>query len=213
MNRRHPPQEVFISHVHTCTALSLWYTNADTLHNKKDELQTRINAEEDLDVLIITETWPKNRGTMDVAALQFEGFNLFHNTSNSGRGVAIYARTYLMVTEVSLNCIFEEQMVIKVKLRNNEHLFIGAIYRSPNSSPENNQMLLDLLHCISETARGNPLVVAGDFNYPGINWITKETSGGNNATQFIDTTEDLFWTQHVDFETRAREGQTPSTLD
>ena len=29
----------------------------------------------------------------------------------------------------------------------------------------------------------------------------------------MDTTEDLFWTQHVDFATHAREGQTPTTLD
>ena len=59
------------------------------------------------------------------------------------------------------------------------------------------------------------MLIFGDFNFPEINWKTYDVSGGVETVQhqFYELHQDLFLKQHVDFPTRYREGQEPSTLD
>jgi Endonuclease-reverse transcriptase len=39
------------------------------------------------------------------------------------------------------------------------------------------------------------IVIIGDLNYPGINWVTLDCDSG--SVEFIDLVQDTFLTQHV----------------
>ena len=71
-----------------------------------------------------------------------------------------------------------------------------------------------MLKLITE-AKPSHLVIAGDFNYPDINWDTVESVKHSNHTsqRFIDAVRDSFLHQHVTQPTRYRHEQHPSTLD
>ena len=71
-----------------------------------------------------------------------------------------------------------------------------------------------MLKLITE-AKPSHLVIAGDFNYPDINWDTVESVKHSEHTsqKFIDAVMDLFLHQHVTQPTRYRHEQNPSTLD
>lgn len=60
--------------------LTLYYTNADNLVNKRDELQIIIN-DKNPDILIITEVFPKNVESTKVlpAELNFDGYTFYVN--------------------------------------------------------------------------------------------------------------------------------------
>ena len=199
----------------TNSTLSIWYTNADTLHNKKTELYTRITCEDSPDAIIVTEALPKTHGSgIGFPELQMDGYNLYHNDTTQGRGIVIYVRKSLKAWEIPVKSNFEEYLSINIELNNKEKLTICAIYRSPNSSPDNNQNLIELFRVL-EKENKTSLLIIGDFNYPGINWNNKEASGSNAlyATQMVNTIEEYYWTQHVNKPTRVRGTQRPSILD
>ena len=69
-----------------------------------------------------------------------------------------------------------------------------VIYKSPNSTNANNELLLEVLRDI----RG-PTLIVGDFNYPGIDWTSH--SGPGDSQKLIDLSLDKFWEQNVTFPT------------
>ena len=89
---------------------------------------------------------------------------------------------------------------------------MGRIYRSPSSTIENYYYnLWNMLKLITE-AKPSHLVIAGDFNYPDINWDTVKHCE-HTSQRFIDAVMDSFLHQHVTQPTRYRHEQNPSTLD
>ena len=197
------------------SALHIWYTNADTLHNKLDELRCRIGGEKAPDIIVITESLPKNRETnLQIAEFNLDGYNIFSNNSTRGRGIIIYTRKHLKVQELTVESDFEEYLSVKIELKKNEIIALCAIYRSPSSLNTNNEELHKLLKSLDETCQSQKIIV-GDFNYPGIDWTRKEASGQNaiHANMLLSTLDDLYWTQHVNYPTRVRGDNIPSILD
>ena len=195
-------------------SLQIFYTNADSLHNKIDELKLRVSTLQP-DIIIITEAMPKAKDSgVSHKELSIKGYNLTYNNQEGGRGIVIYTGLHLVFKEVILGNIYKEHQIISIELKNKENLIIGAIYRSPSAGWENNDELCELLTNISNLPKTQGLVI-GDFNYPKIDWKKKEATGTNSqqAQKFLDTIEDIFWTQHVDTPTRARSTQEPSLLD
>ena len=91
--------------------------------------------------------------------------------------------------------------------------YVGVIYRSPSSSPENNSNMLKLLAEVQKLAKSH-LLITGDFNFPLIDWCLWTAPDRDFAgLSFLDTLNDLFMFQHVMFSTRVRKGQTSSILD
>ena len=91
---------------------------------------------------------------------------------------------------------------------------VGLCYRSPTSSPANNDKLLQVLDKTVCKARNEKLLLLGDFNYPAIDYNTFSVHPGDKAAaEFFDKTLDLFLCQHVNEPTRIRQAQKPSTLD
>ena len=72
------------------------------------------------------------------------------------------------------------------------------VYRSPNSSNENNDKLNDLL---KQTEKNSFII--GDFNYPHIDW-NLHIGGDIKSRNFIDVVEDRFLHQIIDFPTHER---------
>ena len=83
-------------------------------------------------------------------------------------------------------------------MKKNEKVTIGVVYRSPNSSDENNERLISLINEMCET--NDQVIITGDFNYPSIDWelLTCDSS----SEDFLNVVQDQYLTQHVAFPTR-----------
>ena len=98
-------------------------------------------------------------------------------------------------------------------LADGKRLLIGVVYRSPNSTDDNNERMLEILRTASNV-KTDFLMICGDFNLPKIDWnenrcLDTETSF---TARFMETVEDLGWWQHSKNDTRFR-GSQSSCLD
>jgi len=87
------------------------------------------------------------------------------------------------------------------------------VYRSPGKLPDS--AAIELLSFLQSTLPSNnsPFLLAGDFNFPSIDWKTYTTNGPVNASEFLEFILNSSLTQHTTFPTRYRHGNTPSLLD
>ena len=141
------------------------YTNVDSLLNKREELRV-IAQDQNADIIGLTELKPKNnRYSLQKAELHMEGYDCWPNIDSKGRGVAIYTKTSLQATPVSLHNDkeYEDSVWCSISLHGSDKLLVGCIYRSPNSPGENNQILHTLLKEAS-THRASHKLIMGDFN-------------------------------------------------
>ena len=125
--------------------LSLYYTNADNLLFKLDELKVRIQLVSP-DILIITEIYPKMGKSTDITEdeLHIDNYSLFRsNVKESSRGVAIYVKDTLSST-INLDLtdhLFSESVWVNIHINDKDNFLIGGVYRSPQSSIENSDLL------------------------------------------------------------------------
>ena len=94
-------------------------------------------------------------------------------------------------------------------------ILVGVCYRSPSSTSENNNQLLETLRKACSFCANRHILIMGDFNYPQISYKDSSVSTGPETApnKFYDTTQDLFLTQYVTEPTRYIEGAEPSVLD
>ena len=176
--------------------IKIMYTNARSIVNKIDELKSYVHTT-DPDIVCITEAWTNS--SISNHYLSIPGFQIVsrldRNDTQNGRGggIIIYVKEYLKANETSITCEFNQYAGIQI-ITNSCALNVFVVYRSPNSTHENNEKLLSLLQEIK-----NPAIILGDFNYPGINWGS--LSGPGDLQKFIDLTLDQFWDQWVTFPT------------
>lgn len=200
--------------IQKCGMLCL-YTNADSLMNKREELIARI-AEHSPDIIFITEVLPKNsNGQIESSELSIRGYDLFTNIEKCKRGVCIYSLTELKAVPVEkLETIHAESVWAEIKLKDNDKLLIGCVYRSPNSNFESH---CETRTCIEKAAtlKYSHLLVNGDFNYPELTWNpqTSPKSEYHPASLFLENVRDNFLYQHVGNPTHARSDQSPTTID
>ena len=100
-----------------------------------------------------------------------------------------------------------------MKLSSNKTLLVGVVYRSPNSSDDNNERLLAMLRHAA-TLRCDNVTICGDFNLPKIKWSANLCldSEGSYSQAFFNTIEDLNLFQRATKATRFR-GEQQSCLD
>ena len=101
-----------------------------------------------------------------------------------------------------------------INLNKTEKLLLGLVYRSPNSNEENNIALNNMPSSINEE-NFSRIVIMGDFNFRDINWNhwISEAPEEHISHGFIEADRDSFLYQHVNFNTRFRDNQSPSLLD
>ena len=152
--------------------------------------------------------------------VRVQGYHTAVNKSRAegvkGGGVILLIKDHLKVGECNvLNDVkFEESAWCIVNTSQAHRLLVGICYRAPNSSSENNQELLKLMD-LTKTVNATDYLIMGDFNFCEINWVDGIVAGpiDSEAAQFFHKVQDCYFCQHVNFQTRYRDGVTPSTLD
>ena len=102
----------------------------------------------------------------------------------------------------------------KIKPRGCDKLIIGCVYHSPNSNSENKKKLLSLITEVTDK-KPSHLLIAGDCNYPEIDWKNNSSPDNLNNinTKFLNCSMDSFLYEHVLEHTHFRHGCNPSTID
>ena len=197
--------------------LKCLYTNCDTVTNKLDELEASIDMN-DPDIIVLTEVLPKNnRYTLQKSELETKGYTLFINNFETFgiRGVAIYIKKGITANQIHPTNCADDTAWVEIKMKNKEKLIIGGVYRSPNSSGQQNDKLWETLLNMSDTYKDN-LLIMGDFNCGGINWIDVMTNEHNMDAlnnKLIEVLRDCFLEQVITENTRARGTNVPSLID
>ena len=116
--------------------MDILFTNIEQLTSvKKTELEQRISKEKP-SLVAICEAKPKH-GVKELNEYKIDGFQLFHSNLNtaSGRGIAVYAHNSKekSVAQLHSDAVSEEYCFLEIKLRNNDKMLFGCIYRSPTS--------------------------------------------------------------------------------
>ena len=152
--------------------LNCYYTNADSLINKRHEFEISItNTTPDL--ICITELLPKNNTiAIDSSIFTINGYNCITNIDDKSckRGLAIYTKNSIETTRITSdhhNTLIES-IWCEVYTNKSDKLLVGCIYLSPNSSTENNSVLNNVILQTSQEHRN--LLLVGDFNFPEIDW-------------------------------------------
>ena len=107
--------------------------------------------------------------------------------------------------------------MVKIKLRGNDSLLCGCVYRSlTKDGSKNTEATEKICKIITEAAQLNisHLLICGDFNYPEIAWENEYVVEQSNVIgSFIVCTQSCYLHQHIFQPTRYRENQEPSLLD
>lgn len=195
--------------------MRILYTNADSLHNKLQELKIMISA---LDyaphIIAITEVNSKSNNKSVINEFNILGYELYStNLEEISRGILIYVDANLHSSINIIDSPFKEYLIVSVKCDNSDNLTICTVYRSPNSNLDNDNLLCPFINQVCNTFTGNVLII-GDFNIGDINW-NNYTSISNSSSSLIllKAIRDNFLTQHIDTPTRARGSDTPHILD
>ena len=178
--------------------LSMLYSNVQSLKNKMNELRAVVSLERP-DIIALTETWT-NEG-VDNAFLQIEGYEIVERrdrvdtAGGRGGGIVVYVRGIHAWRE-NTEGDFNQCVTVRMKKRS-DACALHVVYRSPNSSSENDMRLCQWMEGV--TRRKGEEIFVGDFNFPGIDW-EKGTSDARGRL-FHETCMDSFLTQHVNQET------------
>jgi endonuclease/exonuclease/phosphatase family metal-dependent hydrolase len=76
----------------------------------------------------------------------------------------------LNAEELKIVSNYQESVWIKLKLKGNDELLVGCIYKSPNSDKENLSLLNKMIIKASQMKQFSHLLIMGDFNYPKLDW-------------------------------------------
>ena len=153
-NKKNKNKNTNESHnVHSSTVgkLKIFYTNADTVTNKWEELMIVLNTENP-DVIAITEVKPKySRYDISDPEISIQGYCLYSKNiaGKTGRGVAVYIKENITSEEIATEIPFEEIVLTKLKINKKETVIFGCVYRSNSGTENNNNLLNDLIKQIN----------------------------------------------------------------
>ena len=115
----------------------------DSLLNKRNELDVLITKHKPT-IIALTEIMPKNCKNVIPSEFDLYNYDKFVNDIKQ-RGVILYVHKEIKATEVTVdeNGDFDEYIMCEVKTNTpGVTLLLTCIYRSPNSSEDNNAKLI-----------------------------------------------------------------------
>ena len=199
------------------SSLNVIHTNCQSAMNKRSEISDFIELNKP-HILALTEFGAPN--SVNDGELGFEGYTLYRGdhsdgSGGPGKGAALYVQNRLNHAAIPEfdNADFNCSAWSIVKLAGDKSLLVGVVYRSPNSSVQNNESLLKLMRK-AFTSNFDHVMLCGDFNLPLIEWNLNQCldSELSFTASFLTVVEDLGVFQHVRESTRFR-GQQNSCLD
>ena len=125
---------------------------------------------------------------------EYPGNNLFSNLKEDicRRGVCVYIKSNLKASRTFLyDGNFSESVWCEVRLQGSDHILVGGIYRSPNSTEANNEALNSF---IKQCKKPSHVLINGDFNHPEINWehMISTKNDDHKSSKFLETVMDSF---------------------
>lgn len=136
--------------------------------------------------------------------------------TSTGRGMLMYIKNNLHYNILDPHLFTQvcEAQFAQIKVEGGEDLLFISMYRSPNSTEENNNNFNKLISQVNDKHYKH-ILLAGDMNYPNIDWnlISNKTREMDKEYKFVEAIKDGFLTQHVDRPTRGRGTDRPSLLD
>ena len=173
--------------------------NARSLMNKLSELAVLVESEKP-DVILITESW--TNANIEDAEVCLSGYTMVRSDKEGtrGGGCILYCREELkaIIVPNSINSKMTGVQSIWIKLKLDSEVRIGLIYRSPNSTEEETDMMMREIELMSEIKEH--VLVCGDFNFPHINWNTLQAD--KLGQKFVDCVHDCYFQQLVKEPTR-----------
>ncbi len=176
--------------------------NAQSVKNKKNQLEQLIFGFSTLPILLITETWLKTLDSNMYFACAND-YTIYRSDRERGYGgVAVLIPRTIPSAALnrSVQCKDFETVWCRLVL-DQDNIDIGVIYRPPRPhSPTMPKKLIDHLSYVNNSR--NPTIVAGDFNYGGIDWLNNVAARQNGQNDFFEFFNDSGFSQLVNFPTR-----------
>ena len=135
--------------------------------------------DENPDIILVTETWLDCHYENNFIGLGDYNIHRKDREEGLGGGVMICIKKHILCNELNIETD-KEVCFIDIKTSNSS-LRIGIVYRPPTMTTENSTNLCNVLRNQLENSR--QYVVFGDFNFPGINWLS--TSPSNMAENYF----------------------------
>ena len=195
------PCNVSTAQAHVNPLLTIAYTNAQSIMNKIEELRL-VAAVDKPDIIALTESWTNEM--VEQCVLSIDGYHTpvrqdrKDTKDGRGGGVLLYVKSCMTFSEITPNAKFTNSVWIKLTHVNGDKVIVGLVYRSPNSSADNNSGLVSTMNEMCQT--NNQVIIVGDFNFPSINW--ELLTADNSSEFFLTCIQDEYLTQHVSFPTR-----------
>ncbi|KAK4816845.1 hypothetical protein QYF61_023967 [Mycteria americana] len=177
--------------------LQCLYTNARSMGNKQEELETIVH-QENYDMVAITETWWDDSHNWSAV---MDGYKLFRRDrrGRTGGGVALYVRECPDSLELDDGDDRVECLWVRIRGKvNKADIVVGVCYRPPNQDEETDELFYKQL---GEASRSLALVLVGDFNLPDVCW-KYNTAEKKQSRRFLERVADNFLTQLVSDPTR-----------
>ena len=113
------------------------------------------------DIVGITEVKPKHaRFYVQECEIAVEGYELFHNLEEDGRGIALLVRKEMEPTPNDrLSSTFSEHVFVDCTQGDGILLTVGVIYRIPGSPSENDEKLFELIRNKAGIMKDNLLIL------------------------------------------------------
>lgn len=165
-------------------------------------------------MLLLTETWLTNDITDAEVIADLPNFSVYRKdrTDSRGGGVLIAAGPELSCSPIRLPSNLE---ILWLLCRTSPHsVIIGVCYRPPHSSPNFSRELNNMLNQLMISYPNAHILLFGDFNYPGINWLNRSHSQPISAESrdFLDVCLNFNLYQLVTSPTRTA-GDSSNILD
>ena len=181
--------------------------NCQSLVNKKHLLCNLIDSSKP-DVIIATETWLTSQ-MHDAEFFSLDHFSVHRrdrSTDTPGGGVIVAVnKDFHSSREEDLEADNVEMIWVKVKIRGCKDLYLGGCYRAKPDDCETVEAIDSALQRIGGR-RDTPILLGGDFNFPGWDWskktLKKDCPYASLHTRFADVIDDNGLTQIVDIPTR-----------
>ena len=193
-----------------------WGTiNAQDLRNKMVLLEERVK-EHGLKIVGVTESWGKER--INDSHFNLNKFNMYRadREDKEGGGALLYISSDIEQRFCRpLNTGgYKSSTWCWIIEKGGKKILVGSVYRSTDSTKENDALLLKKIEQANEIAGDNRLLILGDFNVPKIDWKEKDLKRGARKIErdMLDVVNDCFLYQHVKVDTRFR-NENSSNLD
>ena len=160
----------------------------------------------------VTETWAKSNETYNL-----KDYTQYRNDRSDGYGGTIlYVKTEIeqRVCRPLNDQGFDNSAWCWIVEKGGKKTLVGVVYRSPNSSEENDNLLKEKLRLANDIAGNNRLLILGDFNLPHIDWEENYLRAGAKRVErdMLEVINDCHLQQHVREDTRFENLQS-SSLD